>query len=356
VTVPARVIRVGGRDPYPVTIGWGISGPEAPGHLRHLLDGAAEVAVVYPGSLTAAAERLAAAVRGAHAPRLHLLAVPDGEAAKEVAVAAGLWARLAGLRLSRADVIVGCGGGATTDLAGFVAGTWLRGVRLVQVPTTLLGMVDAAIGAKTAVNLAAGKNLVGVIHAPAGVLCDLAHLSSLPAAERASGLAEVAKCGFIADPDLLDLLEDPEPHLEELVVRSVAVKARVVAVDLREAGPRETLNYGHTLGHAIERVEGYTWRHGAAISVGMVYAARLAGRVTGLPAAEQERHPRLLHRLGLPVSYRADAWPAVLEAMRADKKARAGTLRFVLLRRIGNPHVVPVDEPLLAATYADVCR
>src|SRR5262249_1295282 len=218
------------------------------------------------------------------------LEVPDAEAGKDIEVAAQCWEALGAANFTRTDGVVGVGGGAVTDGAGFVAACWLRGVPVVQVPTSLLGMVDAAIGGKTGVNTAAGKNLVGAFHPPVGVLCDLSTLDTLPAAELTTGLAEVVKYGFIADPAILDAIE-PDPAaaadprgavLPELVVRSVRVKACVVAQDLRESGLREILNYGHTLAHAIENVEGYAWRHGHAVSVGLVFAAalaRLAGRL-----------------------------------------------------------------------------
>ena len=205
-----------------------------------------------------------------------------------VAVAAALWSQLGAADFTRTDAVVGLGGGSVTDLAGFVAASWLRGVPVVQVPTTLLGMVDAAVGGKTGINTPEGKNLVGAFHPPVGVLCDVDVLETLPEADLAAGLAEVVKCGFIADPVILDLVEsavrdDPErarragnPQLRELIERAVQVKAEVVAADLRESGLREILNYGHTLGHAIEQVEGYTWRHGEAVGVGMVYVAELA--------------------------------------------------------------------------------
>ncbi len=213
--------------------------------------------------------------------------MPDGEAAKEIGVAARLWSLLAASGVGRADAIVAVGGGAVTDLAGFVAATWLRGVPIVLVPTTLLGMTDAAIGGKTAINTAEGKNLVGAFHPPAGVLADISVLASLPAAEYVSGLAEVIKAGFIADPVILDLIEsDPAaaskpggPHERELIERAVAMKAAVVSADLREAGQREMLNYGHTLGHAIERAENYSVRHGEAVAIGMCFAAAV-GRLT----------------------------------------------------------------------------
>ncbi|MFD0788343.1 3-dehydroquinate synthase family protein, partial [Micromonospora azadirachtae] len=199
------------------------------------------------------------------------------------------WDRLGEAGFTRTDAVVGVGGGAVTDLAGFVAACWLRGVRWVPVATSLLGMVDAAVGGKTGINTAAGKNLVGAFHPPVGVICDLATLDSLPPADLAAGLAEVVKCGFIADPVILDLVEanpaaavDPTGAVtRELIERAIRVKADVVSGDLRESGVREVLNYGHTLAHAIEKVEGYRWRHGHAVAVGVVYAgalARLAGR------------------------------------------------------------------------------
>src|SRR5262249_38994311 len=202
--------------------------------------------------------------------------VPAGEAAKTVAVAADLWSRLAGHRLTRSDAIVGVGGGATTDLAGFVAATWLRGVRLILVPTSLLAAVDAAVGGKTAVNIEAGKKLGGALPPPPGVLAHPAGLGAPPAAPSRRGLAREGQAGFIADPAILDLVEaDPGGavvphgrHARELVERAVRMKAEVVTADLREAGRREILNYGHTLGHAIERVERYQIRHGEAVAIG----------------------------------------------------------------------------------------
>jgi 3-dehydroquinate synthase len=289
--------------------------------------------------------------------------VPDGEAAKDIEVAAGLWSRLAARRVTRSDAIVAVGGGAVTDLAGFAAACWLRGVRHVLVPTTLLGVVDAAIGGKTAVNIPAGKNLVGAFYPPAGVLADLATLATLPAAEYRSGLAEVIKAGFIADPAILDLVEaDPVAAAapsgrpgRELIERAVRMKAAVVSADLREAGPREMLNYGHTLGHAVERAERYRLRHGEAVSIGMVYAAtvaRLAGR---LDAATADRHRRVLAAVGLPVSYRAGAWPGLRDAMAVDKKARGARLRMVVLDGLARPGMLEdPPEELLAQAYAEV--
>jgi 3-dehydroquinate synthase len=294
--------------------------------------------------------------------------VPDGESAKTAEVTAWCWARLGEHGLTRSDAVVAVGGGSTTDLAGFVAATWLRGVRVVHVPTTLLGMVDAAVGGKTGINTDAGKNLVGSVHEPAGVLCDLRQLATLPGAELRSGLAEVVKCGFIADPAILDLVEanpqaatDPgSAVLRELVERAVAVKAQVVAADLHErTGPgqvgREALNYGHTLGHAIERVEGYRFRHGDAVAIGMVFAAELARRSGRLDAAVADRHREVLDRVGLPTSYRAGRWPQLHAAMALDKKARGDRLRFVVLDGVARPAILEAPQAeLLASAYAAV--
>jgi len=238
-------------------------------------------------------------------------------------------------------------------------------VRVVHVPTTVLGMVDAAVGGKTAIDLPEGKNLVGAFHPPAGVLCDLDLLAGLPPAEVASGLAEVVKAGFIADPDILALVEaDPAAAadvagdvLPELVVRAVRVKAEVVGADLRDTGRREFLNYGHTLGHAIEQVESYGWRHGDAISVGMVFAAALSQLAGRLDHGTAARHRSVLASLGLPTTYRADRWDALRSAMAVDKKARGATLRFVVLDALGRPGVLAGPEPaLLERAYAEVAR
>jgi len=249
------------------------------------------------------------------------------------------------------------GGGAVTDLAGFVAATWTRGVRVVQVPTSVLGMVDAAVGGKTGINTTAGKNLVGAFHPPAAVLADTDVLAGLPGAEFRSGMAEVVKCGFIADGAILDLLEaDPTGRrdTEELIERSVAVKAAAVGEDLFDTGVREFLNYGHTLGHAIERVEDFGWRHGEAVAVGMLFAAELAGQAGLLTCEEVDRHSRLIAAMGLPTRYAGD-WSRIQSVMRVDKKARGASLRFVVLDGIGNPRILADPEPAwLDAAWAAV--
>jgi 3-dehydroquinate synthase len=351
-------IGVDGERAYQVVLGTGVLG-----ELPALVGPAARtVVVVHPRGLGEVARPVCGVLTGAGYV-VHGEEVPPGEAAKTVSVAADLWSRLAAHRLSRSDAIVGVGGGATTDLAGFVAATWLRGVRLVLVPTTLLAMVDAAVGGKTAVNIDAGKNLVGAFHPPAGVLADLAALESLPAAEYVSGLAEVIKAGWIADPAILDLVEaDPEGavvphgrHARELVERAVRMKAEVVAADLRESSRREILNYGHTLGHAIELVERYQIRHGEAVAIGMVYAAELARLVGRLDAPTLQRHRSVLTAVGLPTTFLPGAWPALREAMAVDKKSRGARMRFVVLDGPARPGIL--DDPpeeLMARAYQEV--
>jgi 3-dehydroquinate synthase len=353
VNAPTR-IEVGGDRPYDVVIGSGVTS-----ELRVVLsDSVRQVLLVHPRALS---DLVSPVERDLLAAGLDVVPaeVPDGEAAKTSDVATALWRLLGRRGFTRSDAVVAVGGGATTDLAGFVAATWLRGIAVVHVPTTLLGMVDAAVGGKTAIDTSEGKNLVGSFHPPAGVLCDLATLQTLPRAEMVSGLAEVVKTGFVADERILELVEaDPSAALEpgsetvrELVERSVRFKARVVTGDLRDTGEREVLNYGHTLGHAVELVEKYRWRHGEAVSVGLVYAAELAAAVGRLTPDVVQRHRAVLSSVGLPTTY-AGPWLAVLDAMRVDKKARGATLRFVVLDGIGRPaRLEAPDDSLLAAAY-----
>ncbi|MEU1278407.1 3-dehydroquinate synthase [Streptomyces sp. NPDC005805] len=354
-------IQVGGTagtDPYEVLIG-----RQLLGELGGLIGpGVRRVAVIHPEALAETGEALRTdlADQGYEAVNIQ---VPNAEEAKTAEVAAYCWKALGQTGFTRSDVIVGVGGGATTDLAGFVAATWLRGVRWIAVPTTVLAMVDAAVGGKTGINTAEGKNLVGAFHPPAGVLCDLAALDSLPVHDYVSGMAEIIKAGFIADPVILDLVEsDPEgartpagPHTAELIERSIRVKADVVSSDLKESGLREILNYGHTLAHAIEKNERYKWRHGAAVSVGMVFAAEL-GRLAGrLDDATADRHRTILESVGLPLTYRGDQWPKLLETMRVDKKSRGNLLRFIVLDGLARPTVLEGPDPaVLLAAYGEV--
>ena len=354
---PAR-ISVRGERRYDVVVGTDLRS-ELPARLG---GGVSRVAVVHSTALADTSRRIANGLPGESL----FLELPDGERAKDLTVAAHCWSALGKAGFTRSDAMVSVGGGAVSDVAGFVAGTWLRGVRIVHFPTTLLGMVDAAIGGKAAINTAEGKNLVGVFHSPTGVLCDLDLLATLPPAEYVSGLAEVIKAGFIADPEILDLVEeDPAgaarlggPHTRELVERAVRVKAAVVSVDPRETLPtaagigREMLNYGHTLGHAIEKVERYLIRHGEAIAIGMVYAAELAQRAGRMPASLVDRHRRILASVGLPVGYGEGCWPELLDAMKVDKKARGDRLRFVVLDDLARPAIL--DSPptaLLEQSY-----
>ncbi|WEH42828.1 3-dehydroquinate synthase [Streptomyces sp. AM 2-1-1] len=357
---PTRIQVAGtaGSDPYDVLVGRQLLG-ELP---KLIGDRAKRVAVLHPESLaeTGEAVREDLAAQGYEAIAIQL---PNAEEAKTIEVAAYCWKALGQTGFTRSDVIVGVGGGATTDVAGFVAASWLRGVRWIAVPTTVLGMVDAAVGGKTGINTAEGKNLVGAFHPPAGVLCDLAALDSLPVHDYVSGMAEIIKAGFIADPVILDLVEaDPEgartptgPHTAELIERSIRVKAEVVSSDLKEAGLREILNYGHTLGHAIEKNERYKWRHGAAVSIGLVFAAEL-GRLAGrLDDATADRHRTVLASVGLPLTYRGDQWPRLLENMKLDKKSRGDLLRFIVLDALGKPTVLEGPDPaILLAAYGEV--
>jgi 3-dehydroquinate synthase len=354
-------ITVRGASPYDVLVGTDILG-DTDVLVGALGPGVHRVAVVHARTLRETARALQRSLDGRGVATV-LVEVPDGEPAKDIAVAAEAWAQLGQADFTRSDAIVGLGGGATTDLAGFVAATWLRGVRVVHVPTTLLGMVDAAVGGKTGINTAEGKNLVGAFHPPAGVICDLATLATLPRAELSSGMAEVVKVGLIADPRVLDIIEaDPVAaaapegaELRELVERSIQVKADVVGEDLQDRGRREILNYGHTLGHAIEKVEQYTWRHGDAVSVGMVFAAELARLAGRLGDADVDRHRTILASLDLPVTCLRGRWSDLLDAMRVDKKARGSVLRFVVLDGIGKPGLLEDPNPSwLVAAYERV--
>ena len=357
-------IPVEGKDGYEITIGRDIldrvSGALAP-TVRKVL-------VVHPPTLADRAadlrDRLLSDAE--NGPREVLLAeVPDAEQGKRIEVAAFCWQVMGQADFTRTDAVVGYGGGAVTDLAGFVAATWLRGIQIVQVPTTVLGLVDAAVGGKTGINTAEGKNLVGAFWTPRAVIGDLRELGSLSANEATAGFAEVVKAGFIWAPEILDIVEkdpgravDPStPEFRRAVELAIAMKAEVVSEDFREAGRREILNYGHTLGHAIEHAERYRWRHGAAISVGMLYAAelsRLAGRLSDDAA---NRHRSVLELLGLPTSYRAGAWPQLLATMQRDKKSRGGMLWFIVLDDIAKPTVLQApDESLLFAAYQEVGR
>jgi 3-dehydroquinate synthase len=281
-----------------------------------------------------------------------LLSVPPGERAKTWAVAARLARELLARGATRQSALIALGGGVVGDLTGFLASIFMRGVPCVQVPTTLLAMVDAAIGGKTAINLPEGKNLLGTFHQPRLVVIDPEFLETLPPAERRNGLAEVAKAGFIRDPELLSrlqagprrLFKDRE-GLTDIIYRAAAIKAEVVAADAREAGPRRLLNFGHTLGHALEQASGFKLPHGQAVAWGMLAALSLSEKLTGLPPHEAQRGRRLIKDLGLTRRPPALDPRAVAAALPMDKKRRGENLVFVLLHHLGEP-VIQEDTPL----------
>lgn len=307
--------------------------------------GAAEALIIVPESLQRFADNLP--------NNWSRIGVIDGESQKNSMNYIDLLEKISALAPSRNLKIIAIGGGATTDLAGFVAATYLRGVDWIAVPTSLAGMVDAAIGGKTGINLNSGKNLAGAFHSPTRVIIDLYFLQSLPERDVKAGLAEVIKCGFIADPNILNLIQlGWRENLPELIHRAVSVKAHVVSSDFKESFLREILNYGHTLGHAIEKHSQYKLRHGECVSIGMVYAAELSHKLAGLSLEVVGMHRNLLTSLELPISYHYDAWPQLLSLMRNDKKKNLQGLRFVTLSEIAVPERTTVpDENILAEIY-----
>lgn len=351
-----HIIPVNGPSPYEVTIGTDLSESIVE---RAASIGAAKVAIIHQPPLLAAAHALAAAAekRGVEAT---LAEVPDAEAAKQLDVLAHLWDVLGQEGFSRRDAVIGLGGGAVTDLAGFAAATWMRGIPVIQAPTTLLAMVDAAVGGKTGINTSAGKNLVGAFHEPDSVFVDLERLRTLPDDEIVAGSAEIIKTGFIHDPVIIEhyiknpaLCLDPDGILPELIERSIAVKAHVVGQDLKESGLRETLNYGHTFGHAVERRERYIWRHGRAVAVGMMFIAHLS-HARGLISADLvQTHREILASVGLPTTYEQGHFEELVEGMRHDKKNRGGHIRFVALTGIGETtRIEDATDDDLRAAYA----
>ena len=352
-----RTVHVTGTaiEPYDVAIGEG-----AMNHLVDVVgDGPVRIALIHTQSVQRHSDRTRAMLRqGGY--EVSDIVIPDAEAGKTIDVANGIWQRLGTEGFTRSDAIVGLGGGAATDLAGFVAATWMRGVRYVNCPTSLLAMVDASTGGKTGINTPQGKNLVGSFYTPAGVLADMKSLATLPNDIFIEGLGEVAKSGFIKDTEILSILERHAAELKafdgatflgspleevvaELIEHTVTVKAYHVSSDLKEKGLREFLNYGHTLGHAIEKLEHFRWRHGNAVAVGMVYAAELSHLMGYIDADLVDYHRTLLKSLGLPTSWNNGTWDDVLALMHRDKKARGNELRFVVLDRPG--HVIHLDNP-----------
>jgi 3-dehydroquinate synthase len=296
-----------------------------------------------------------------------LLPIPDGEAGKSTVTIEYIWRQLAEKNFTRSDLIVAVGGGTVTDVAGFAAASWLRGIDWVAVPTTLAGMVDAAVGGKTGINSPYGKNLIGAFHSPISVLIDPSWLRTLSDRDFAAGLAEVVKCGFIDDEEILNVIkgksisEIRSNHglVNNLIERSVTTKAKVVSNDFKESELREILNYGHTFGHAIERVSDYSIRHGEAVSIGMVYVAELAHAQGLIDGDLLIRHREVLSGLGLPISLNnisgANNWESLYAAMALDKKARGTSIRFVVLNKVGEcSRFESVSEEELKSAYERV--
>ncbi|PST46487.1 3-dehydroquinate synthase [Bifidobacterium callitrichos] len=343
-------------EPYDVVIGEGTMN-----HVTEVFgDTVNKVALIHTQPVQRHSDRARALLRQA-GYEVSDIAVPDAEAGKTVEVANRIWERLGDEGFTRSDAIVGVGGGAATDLAGFIAATWMRGIRYANCPTSLLAMVDASTGGKTGVNTSAGKNLVGSFYTPAGVFADTKTLASLPNDIFIEGLGEVAKSGFIEDAEILRILEAHADELRafdgatflgsgledvvsELIERTVTVKVHHVSADLKEKGKREFLNYGHTLAHAIEKLEHFRWRHGNAVAVGTVYAAELAHILGYIDQDLVDYHRSLLSSLGLPTSWNGGSFEDVLALMHKDKKARGNMLRFVVLD--GGPgNVIHLENP-----------
>lgn len=342
---------VTGQDSYRVVTGFGTTSLVG----ARIPSGATKAFVLTPDSLVAKSAPIVADLerRGLD---VTVFTHVDGESAKDLETVARGWDALGNARVGRRDLVVTLGGGVTTDLGGFLAATWLRGIPVVHVPTTLLAMVDAAVGGKTGINTAAGKNLVGSFHDPIAVIIDLETLATLPQEEYAAGMAEAIKTGLIRDEQILTAVEEHpqirdvhwatntpvgQEVLSEIVRRSVAVKAGVVSEDRLEGGLREILNYGHTMAHAIERAEHYKMRHGQAVAIGSVFAANLAQHLGVTSEAFVNRHVQLFEAMGLDTHYQGNL-DQLMEGLFSDKKVRGGRLRFVLLSNQGQTQVLTV--------------
>jgi 3-dehydroquinate synthase len=296
---------------------------------------------------------------------MHYFPLPDGESAKSAQTLAQMWDWMGAAGFTRSDLVVAIGGGTVTDAAGFLSATWLRGIDWIAIPTTLAGMVDASVGGKTGINSDYGKNLIGAFHSPRKVIIDSKWLQTLSNRDIAAGLAEVIKTGFIGDKSILDLMENFDLErdrnnyelLNELIEKSVSVKASVVSSDFKESFAREILNYGHTLGHAVERHSKYTLRHGEAVSVGLVFAAHLSHIHCGLDERIVEKHISLLNKVGLPTTYDRAALPQLQALMSVDKKSRGNTLRFVGISDVGKTQRIEgLSTDQVAEAYEKLAR
>ena len=326
--------------------------------LLRIVNGRTRIAIVHSSSMSKQV-RLDEEIDG----EVFYFSVPDGEDAKSFSTISKLWDWLGAAGFTRSDLIVGIGGGAVTDVAGFAAASWLRGVDWVGVPTSVAGMVDASIGGKTGINSGYGKNLIGAFHSPIAVLIDTSWLKSLSDRDFSAGMAEVIKCGFISDNEIinklsglsLNQLQANRDLVIELIERAVQVKVDVVSSDFKESFAREVLNYGHTLGHAIEIHSKYSLRHGEAISIGLVFAAELAEIKGYLSPKIVDMHRSLLSALELPTTYPRDAWSTLAPLLALDKKSRGKTLRFVAISAIGTTlRIDDASEEELSAAYERV--
>lgn len=290
--------------------------------------------------------------------------IPDGEEGKSPDVLLKLWNWLAASGFTRTDLVVGIGGGAITDIAGFAAATYLRGIDWIAIPTSVAGSVDAAIGGKTGANLDYGKNLVGSFHSPRSVLVDHSWFATLSDRDFAAGLAEVIKCGFIRDGQILTLIRNRDLQsirkndalVLELIRRSVQVKADVVSGDFKESFDREILNYGHTFGHAVEKHAKYSLRHGECVAIGMAFMAHLQSELGLITDEVRDLHLTILTGINLPITYSAGDWPELRALMSMDKKSRGNTLRFVTITEIGKTdRIADVAQADLVSAYEKVC-
>ena len=307
----------------------------------------AKVLIIAPSELVAEFK-----LESLQSPNVKVVPTPIGESAKSPEYLLQLWDACGDFGLTRSDAIVGIGGGATTDLAGFVAATWLRGISWYAIPTSLAGMVDASIGGKTGINSSFGKNLIGSFYSPNSVIVDRAFLKTLSTRDFNAGMAEVIKAGFIDNPKILDLADEAEKNVSELIWLSIEMKAKIVSQDFRESKIREILNYGHTLGHAIEKLENYKLRHGEAVSIGLVFAAELSNVSGHLNSVIVDKHRTLLSKFGLPITYEKSALPKLLDLMASDKKSRGSSLRFIGISDIAKPiWLEQVTSEQIAAAY-----
>jgi 3-dehydroquinate synthase len=288
---------------------------------------------------------------------LSLLSTPNGESQKNSKFLELIWKKAASAGIKRTDAIIGFGGGATTDVAGFAAATWLRGINWYAIPTSLAGMVDAGIGGKTGINSAAGKNLIGSFYSPKKVFIDPDFLDSLPKRDISAGMAEVIKCGFISDYKILNLVQDDFLDYPQLISRAVKVKADVVSKDFKESKLREILNYGHTLGHAIEKDSKYKLRHGEAVSIGMVFAAELSKELADLSQDAVSLHRELLANFNLPLTYGKSRWNSLSVLLMQDKKVKQSRLRFIGISKIAKPvWLEDVSLSTLAKVYERISK